>query len=55
MPEEQRFFYICMKNKYTASGAKRGRGEMEMVLSLTFLPDASVVPCLVVEVGQSKH
>lgn len=41
MPEEQRFFYICTKNKYTASGAKRGHGETEMVLSLTFLPDAS--------------
>lgn len=40
MPEEQSFFHICTKNKDTASGAKRGHGDTEMVLSLTFLPDA---------------
>lgn len=35
------FFYICTENKDTVSGAKRGHGDMEIVPSLTFLPDAS--------------
>lgn len=41
MPEEQSFFYSSAKNEDTASCAKRRHVDMEMVLSLPFLPGAS--------------